>query len=55
LAYFYLGEVKKANSILEEVLEKNAGNLHALCNKLVFAYYEGSIESITEQTEILKK
>lgn len=55
LAYFYLGEVKKANSILEEVLEKNTGNLHALCNKLVFAYYEGSIESITEQTEILKK
>lgn len=55
LAYFYLGEVNKANGILEDVLEKNAGNLHALCNKLVFAYYEGNADNISQLTGILKK
>ncbi|WP_445488079.1 tetratricopeptide repeat protein [Niallia sp. 03133] len=55
LAYFYLGEVKKANSILDEVLEKNMGNLHALCNKLVFAFYEKEEKNIKQLTNILQK
>lgn len=55
LAYFYLGDVKKASSILDEVLEKNMGNLHALCNKLVFAFYEDEKENVQQLTEILKK
>lgn len=55
LAHFYLGEVVKANAILEEVLEKNVGNLHALCNKLVFAYYENDQEAIQQLTDILQK
>lgn len=38
LAYFYLGEIKKAEDILNEVLRLNPGNLHALCNKLVFSF-----------------
>ncbi|MFT8321555.1 MAG: tetratricopeptide repeat protein [Bacillus sp. (in: firmicutes)] len=55
LAYFYLGEVKKANCILDEVLEKNMGNLHALCNKLVFAYYEKEESNVKQLTNILQK
>ena len=39
LAYFYIGDVKKAQSLIAEVLKKNPGNLHALCNMLVFNYY----------------
>jgi tetratricopeptide (TPR) repeat protein len=39
LAYFYNGNVQKAQEIVEQVLERNPGNLHALCNLLVFYYY----------------
>ncbi|MGP7819401.1 tetratricopeptide repeat protein [Niallia sp. 01092] len=55
LAYFYLGEVEKANNILDEVFEKNVGNLHALCNKLVFAYYENEQSNVKQLTDILQK
>ena len=55
LAYFYLGKVEKAESILAEVLERNPGNLHALCNRLVFAHYQGQTESVSEMLQSLKK
>ncbi|MBO0959030.1 tetratricopeptide repeat protein [Neobacillus sp. MM2021_6] len=55
LAYFYLGKVERAESILEDVLERNPGNLHALCNRLVFAHYQGQSESAAELLEPLKK
>lgn len=40
LAYFYLGETKKAEKVLEDVLSKNPGNLHAFCNMLVFSHFQ---------------
>lgn len=40
LAHFYLGDVEKANRVLHAVLDKNPGNLHALCNSLIFAHYQ---------------
>ncbi|WP_306009896.1 lipopolysaccharide assembly protein LapB [Bacillus sp. MMSF_3328] len=55
LAHFYLGEVNKANDILDEVLVRNQGNLHALCNKLVFAYYQHDLEEVKALIETLKK
>ncbi|MBX9974310.1 tetratricopeptide repeat protein [Cytobacillus firmus] len=55
LAYFYLGEVQKASDILEKVLEENPGNLHALCNKLVFAFYERDFRQVRLLKEALKK
>ncbi|MDZ5474142.1 tetratricopeptide repeat protein [Bacillus sp. 31A1R] len=55
LAYFYLGEVEKADGILNDVLNKNQGNLHALCNKLVFAHYLKDREKVQHLAEILKK
>ena len=55
LAYFYLGKTEKAESILDDVLERNPGNLHALCNRLVFAHYQGQAKNVAGLTEILKK
>lgn len=55
LAYFYLGETKVANDILEKVLDQNPGNLHALCNRLVFAYYQNQAKEVKELTEMLSK
>jgi len=55
LAHFYLGDSSKANDILNYVLEKNLGNLHALCNKLVFAYYENKVDQVKELTDVLGK
>ncbi|WP_027409922.1 tetratricopeptide repeat protein [Anoxybacteroides tepidamans] len=46
LAYFYLGNAEKAKSIIDEVLEKNPGNLHALCNRLVFSHYLHDEENV---------
>ncbi|MDQ0269035.1 tetratricopeptide repeat protein [Cytobacillus purgationiresistens] len=55
LAYFYLGEVEKAADILAKVFEENPGNLHALCNKLVFSYYEGDYKEVHLLRDALKK
>lgn len=55
LAHFYLGDVNKANAILTEVLGKNPGNLHALCNKVVFAYYNMDFELVNTLKQALMK
>lgn len=55
LAYYYLGDPQKADDILNEVLEKNHGNLHALCNKAVFAFYEKDWDTVKNVKGILKK
>ncbi|MFS0864008.1 tetratricopeptide repeat protein [Fredinandcohnia sp. 179-A 10B2 NHS] len=53
LAYFYSGDVEKASETLEEVLDKNPGNLHALCNTLVFLYYQRKTQKVKELTNRL--
>lgn len=53
LAYFYSGDVENASEILDEVLSKNAGNLHALCNSLVFLYYQRKNQQVKELTKRL--
>ena len=55
LAHFYLGEVKKAEAILHDVLEQNPGNLHALCNLLVFAHYRRQTKKAAKLLKMLKK
>ena len=55
LAYFYLGQVEKAEAILDRVLEQNPGNLHAMCNKMIFARYQGQLTYAAEILEQLKK
>ncbi|WP_042462924.1 tetratricopeptide repeat protein [Neobacillus dielmonensis] len=55
LAYFYLGKAEKADDILNQVLKLNPGNLHALCNKMVFAHYQNQHNYVSEMLEPLKK
>ncbi|WP_102344909.1 tetratricopeptide repeat protein [Bacillus sp. Marseille-P3661] len=56
LAQFYLGNVKKAIKLTEDVLQKNEGNLHAMCNLAVFFHYLGrekAVEHIVAQLNIV--
>lgn len=53
LAYFYSGNVVKAKQTAYEVLFHNEGNLHALCNLLVFYYYEREDEKVAELSDQL--
>ncbi|WP_042476557.1 tetratricopeptide repeat protein [Bacillus ndiopicus] len=55
LAYFYIGEAEQAHALLKHVLRENHGNLHALCNLAVFAYYEKAEEELKELMALLKK
>ena len=55
LAQFYLGRTNEAFATLETVLEKNPGNLHALCNMLVFYHYERNEAKVAELAEALEK
>lgn len=55
LAYFYVGKTDKATKLLHDVLKKNKGNLHALCNLAVFYYYEKKEEKLDALLELLKK
>lgn len=54
LAYFYIGETEMAKALLHEVLRKNTGNVHALCNLAVFHYYEKN-EELEDILGLLKK
>ncbi len=54
LAYFYIGEAEMAKALLHDVLRRNTGNLHALCNLAVFHYYEKN-EELDDILELLKK
>ncbi|WP_338449376.1 tetratricopeptide repeat protein [Niallia oryzisoli] len=55
LAYFYLGELEKASKTLDLVMERNPGNLHAMCNKLVFAYFQKNKAETAAIADVLKK
>lgn len=55
LAYFYLGESEQAKALLNHVLRENKGNLHALCNSAVIAYYEKNEKELKAAIEVLKK
>lgn len=55
LAHFYMGDVEEAEDILKDVLKRNPGNLHALCNQLVFAHYLHQSDKMDALMEGLKK
>lgn len=54
LAHFYSGEVDLAKRVIFRILQKNPGNLHALCNLLVFSYYEGDDIQVHSLANMLK-
>ncbi|MEH7461560.1 tetratricopeptide repeat protein [Bacillus thuringiensis] len=54
IAHFQLGNVDQALEMTELILEKNPGNIHALCNTLIFLYSIGEykqVEKLAEQLE----
>ncbi|RKJ61250.1 tetratricopeptide repeat protein, partial [Butyricicoccus sp. 1XD8-22] len=55
LAYFYTGEIDQAKALLNHVLRENHGNLHAICNLAVIAYYEKEEEQLADLVKLLKK
>ena len=55
LAYFYIGEAEDAKALLHLVLRDNKGNLHAICNLAVIAYYEKNEEELQGLLEVLTK
>ncbi|TSI06998.1 lipopolysaccharide assembly protein LapB [Lysinibacillus sp. BW-2-10] len=55
LAYFYIGETEQSKALLHHVLRENHGNLHALCNLTVVAYYEKNDKELESLLELLKK
>lgn len=55
LAYFYIEEEEQATALLHEVLVHDQGNLHALCNLAVIAYYKHSYKELQEIIEVLEK
>lgn len=55
LAYFYVGEIEQAKALLNHVLRESHGNLHAICNLAVIAYFEKNESELNSLLEILKK
>lgn len=55
LAYFYTGENERASKLLHDVLNRNKGNIHALCNLAVFYYYEKKEEELESLLALLVK
>ncbi|KAA0944319.1 tetratricopeptide repeat protein [Sporosarcina sp. ANT_H38] len=55
LAYFYIGENERATKLLHDVLNRNKGNIHALCNLAVFYYYEKKEEELESLLALLVK
>lgn len=55
LAYFYAGNVHEAMNVIDYILEKNQGNLHALCNKVLFYYHAHNDEKVSELIAHLEK
>lgn len=55
LAYFYVGESEDAKALLHQVLRENKGNLHAICNLTVIAYYEKNDVELQALLEVLMK
>lgn len=54
IAHFQFGNVDQALKLTEMILEKNPGNMHALCNTLIFLYSIGEhkqVERLAEQLQ----
>lgn len=55
LAYFYSNDKKQALATLQNVLTKNPGNLHAICNLALFYRFLGQKDECEQLVEKLKK
>ncbi|MFD2370954.1 tetratricopeptide repeat protein [Brevibacillus sp. GCM10020057] len=55
LAYYYVGDFQKAMSTIEQTLEKEQGNLHALCNLAVLLSHHNRTSELIVLMDMLKK
>ncbi|MGO4540971.1 tetratricopeptide repeat protein [Paenibacillus sp. 2TAB19] len=55
LAYYYMGMFDKAMETIQEVLDLEAGNLHALCNLAIFYQHEGDETNLRPLVDLLIK
>ncbi|WP_202079182.1 tetratricopeptide repeat protein [Caldalkalibacillus salinus] len=55
LSYYYLGEFEQAMSVIDDILERDSTNLHALCNLAVFLKHRDMHEKADEIIEGLTK
>lgn len=55
IAYYYMGYYEKALQAIEQVLIRDAGNLHALCNQAIFLKYLGRNEASEQIIPQLRK
>lgn len=55
LAHYYSGHKEEAFSTLYDVLDRNPGNLHALCNLVVFHHAEKNEHKVAELVAALNK
>ncbi|MFD2114925.1 tetratricopeptide repeat protein [Paenibacillus yanchengensis] len=55
LAYYYMGKFQQALEAAYSVLEKDNGNLHALCNLAIFYKHEEDEEQLYEMILLLRK
>lgn len=55
LSYYYTGELDCAVETIQQVLQKDPHNLHALCNGAVLSQHQGQLEQRDRLVNILKK
>ncbi|MGN7472120.1 tetratricopeptide repeat protein [Brevibacillus sp. SAFN-007a] len=55
LAYYYVGDFQKAMETIEKTLEKEHGNLHALCNLAVLLSHHNHTTELLALMDMLKK
>jgi tetratricopeptide (TPR) repeat protein len=55
LAYYYVGDFERAMETIERTLEREPGNLHALCNLAVLLSHHNRMSELIDVLAILKK
>jgi tetratricopeptide (TPR) repeat protein len=55
LAYYYVGDFTQAMATIEQTLERENGNLHALCNLAVLLSHHNRVQELIGLIEMLKK
>src|SRR5690606_33254029 len=55
LAYYYIGQFQSCLHMIDEVLEKDPGNLHALCNLAIVYKHSNQQNQLDQLLLLLKK
>lgn len=55
LAYYYVGDFAQAMATIEQTLERENGNLHALCNLAVLLSHHNRVQELVGLIQMLKK